>query len=720
MLAFLLLLQVISASTPISGTVVDQSGAPVPGALVQIGSDTVATKADGFFILTTNDAPPWRLRASLAGFEPVDLTVTVLDAPLRIVLRPSGVAESVTVTAWRGPGGAGAAAAPVTVVGRDAIAAGPGYALDDALRQVPGFSLFRRNSSRSANPTTQGVTLRGLSASGASRTLVLVDGAPLNDPFGGWIAWNRVPVASIARVEVMRGGGSDLYGADAIGGVVQVVSGDPQRDALDAQIEAGSERTRRASAFAAAARAGWFASLAGEAQQTIGYVPIAPASRGAVDTPAGSRSRVAALTGGRRFAPGALVRARASVFHETRTNGTPLTTNATTARDAHLQGQAIVGGGAASAIAGGTRQTYDQSFSTVVADRSREDQSRTQRVPSESWFASGQWSRGWSPVQLLAGAETRVVTGTTAEIPYTRGSPGATTVAGGRQQVSGAFLQAALMRSRAWSAVVGVRADRATVAPNRGAGHGDATFSPRVSVGWRIAEPWTARFSVTRAFRTPTLNERYRGFRVGNVVTSANDLLRPERLTGLDGSLAWSRDGASARAVWFWNDVRDVVANVTLASTPTLITRQRRNAGRARSRGLEMETTWRVTPALTLRGALAATRARLLEAPEGLTGKTVPQVPAAQATAGVDYRRGEWSGSTLLRVFGRQYDDDRNDFVLRTVTTADAQVERRLGRGLSAFVAAENLFDADVESGRTPILTLGQPRTVRAGLRVRR
>ena len=56
-----------------------------------------------------------------------------------------------------------------------------------------GFSLFRRSGSRYANPTSQGVSLRGLGASGARRALVLVDGLPLNDPFGGWVYWARVP-----------------------------------------------------------------------------------------------------------------------------------------------------------------------------------------------------------------------------------------------------------------------------------------------------------------------------------------------------------------------------------------------------------------------------------------------------------------------------------------------------------------------------------------------
>ena len=52
---------------------------------------------------------------------------------------------------------------------------------------------------------------------------------PLNDPFGGWVYWSRLPQAAIDRVEIVRGAASDLYGADAVGGVIQVVPADVRR-----------------------------------------------------------------------------------------------------------------------------------------------------------------------------------------------------------------------------------------------------------------------------------------------------------------------------------------------------------------------------------------------------------------------------------------------------------------------------------------------------------
>ena len=58
---------------------------------------------------------------------------------------------------------------------------------------------------------------------------MLANGIPLNDAFGGWVYWDKVPQAAIDRIEVQRGSGTDLYGADAVGGVVQILTVRPGR-----------------------------------------------------------------------------------------------------------------------------------------------------------------------------------------------------------------------------------------------------------------------------------------------------------------------------------------------------------------------------------------------------------------------------------------------------------------------------------------------------------
>src|SRR5687767_5717098 len=165
----------------------------------------------------------------------------VLHMLLAAALLLAQMSETITVTATRTETRVADTPASVFVLSEEVLAATAAPTIDDALRQVAGFTLFRRSGSRVANPTAQGVTLRGVGASGASRALVLDDGVPLNDPFGGWVYWGRVPMSSLDRAEVLRGGASDLYGSSAMGGVIQFIR--RRSDGLRADLSAGSHQT---------------------------------------------------------------------------------------------------------------------------------------------------------------------------------------------------------------------------------------------------------------------------------------------------------------------------------------------------------------------------------------------------------------------------------------------------------------------------------------------
>ena len=364
-------------------------------------------------------------------------------APARAEATPPRRAEQVTVTATRQPSRIEDAPASVAVLPRAALDATAAPTLDDALRQVVGFSLFRRSGSRFANPTSQGVSLRGLGASGASRALVLVDGLPLNDPFGGWVHWARVPRLSLERLEVLRGGASDLYGSTALGGVVQAVTREPAAGpALDAEASGGGLGTYDGSLSAAGTRGAWGGRFSGQLFHTDGYVPVEEASRGAVDVAAWSRHAAGDASLERRIGQGRLF-ARASAFGEDRGNGTPLQVNDTRVVVGALGADwGEAGRGAWTARGWGQSQLYHQSFSALSADRAREDLTRLQRVPATAFGASLQRSQAiGSRQRLLVGADARSVDGTTQETAYARGVATSRVEAGGRERTAAVFAE---------------------------------------------------------------------------------------------------------------------------------------------------------------------------------------------------------------------------------------------------------------------------------------
>lgn len=367
------------------------------------------------------------------------IAAAIFAALLRFAADPQRITESVSVTA----GGAGrvAVTATATVLDRPALAASPSSTLDQALGATPGFSLFRRNSSRTANPTTQGVTLRGLAASGASRTLVIADTVPLNDPFGGWVYWNRVPAAAIDRVEVVRGGSSDVFGSDALAGVVRVIS---RRDsAAEIRVEGGSEGTARVSAYAGAAGA-LSASGGVERAATDGYIPIAPESRGVVDTAAGSEydsaiGRAALVLAGTHLEGGG------SWLAEDRGNGTPAQRNATRVAAGFLAARRAGFGGLWEVRARRQGQDYDQTFSAVAGDRASERLTSGQAIDVATQAFDVSWGRDVRGASVLvsvfghdttADAKSRTFLPNGAILTISGGLPGERSLGGSGQVVA--------------------------------------------------------------------------------------------------------------------------------------------------------------------------------------------------------------------------------------------------------------------------------------------
>ena len=708
-------------ASSISGVVVDVAGLAVGGAQITVRSaegrtSSVTAGPDGRFTIS---GPVTSLRVAAPGF--ADAEVEPTGAEVQIVLRPATLAESVVVTATRGAERlpSASSATVVTAAELSNIAAG---AMDDVLRNTPGFSLFRRSSSRVANPTTQGVTLRGVSGSGASRTLVLSDGIPLNDPFGSWVYWNRVPQASVDRVEVVRGATGDLYGSDALGGVVQVLTFAPDRTRARATIEGGSLDTFRGSMFGGWERNGWAATGAYEGTTTDGAYTVAPEARGPVDTRADSDYQTGFFTAGRQdTAWNAWI--KGALYSEDRGNGTPLQVNTTDWHQISGTGGGSLAGGVWEAHVAGSGQDYYQTFTAVAADRASERLTTEQTTDTSFATVGGQWTRLFGRTTLIAGADFHRTESTVEELRYslTNVQTGPF-FAGGTERTFGGYARASIPLADTFTVELGGRLDDWLSEPT------DATlpdksvtfFSPRASVAWRQGR-YAIQGAVYHANRPPTLNELHRGFRVGNVVTNPNPLLDPETLTGVEGGVLVSWTKVSARMTAFFNDLDGAISNITLSSTPTQITRERRNSDKIRANGVEFEADARLTPTFSVNGQLVFTSShyRGSVATPAIEGNHVPQVPEIQGGVGVTWTDPRIvTAAAQVRFSGEQFDDDLNQFVLGAFGVMDVQVSRAVTRGLVGFLAVENVFDQVYDTGRTPIRLVGWPRTFRVGLRI--
>jgi outer membrane receptor protein involved in Fe transport len=349
----------------------------------------------------------------------------------------------------------------------------------------------------------------------------------------------------------------------------------------------------------------------------------------------------------------------------------------------------------------GNRNDYHQTFSAIAANRASERLTVDQRVPSRSAGGSVQWTHPIGRTQaLIVGAEGRAVGGRDEEPPNR---------VEGHERSGAIFIEDIADIGTSTNVTVAIRGDswRNFDANRNGVAlseRSDTAWSPRASLLFRATDRLAFTAAAYRAFRAPTLNELYRPFRVGNVMTLANESLAPERLSGFE---VGTRSGP-IRLTLFSMTVTDTIANVTLTTTPTLITRQRQNLGSSRSRGAEIEYS------RVLANGWSASAGYLIADATLSSGARTPQVPRHQATMQLAYRsfggvQGRWSSM--------QFDDDLNQFRLRGYFAVDLFAAYPIGSRFDATIALENIFDRRIQTAATPVITLGQPRAARLGLR---
>jgi iron complex outermembrane recepter protein len=732
----------------VEGVVLDSLRAPLVNALVWYSSPHYVsgkelTGIDGEFAFDIKTAEPIRFIVEVDGFSRAEVPLNLVRGETRrleVVLTPDPIRGEVTVTASRVPLEINDTAASVRVISTAELETTAAPTIDDALRQIPGFQLFRRSGSRIANPTAQGVSLRGVGASGASRALVLVDGIPINDPFGGWVYWGRVPRQSLDRVEVVRGAASDLYGSAALGGVVGMITKATMGPLLSFETSYGNQKSLDGSFFTGTSYRQLNFSLAGELQNTNGYIVVPEQQRGPIDTRVDSRHSAINLRIAYDKSQTKQFFVRGVYFRETRNNGTPLQTNATLIRE--LSGGAnaeVPSVGSVAVRLYISRQLLDQNFSAVVANRATETLTRLQRVPAQVGGVSLQSSRGLGDRQtVIFGVDAREVRGASDEIAYVQGRATSFLGAGGRERDWGVFVKDIVNVTPRLTVTGGARFDHwrnyqahsdvrpvngATTVVNNFVDRNERAISPQLAVLYKPNDRLGLFASSYGAFRAPTLNELYRSFRVGNVLTLANEQLRAERLWGGEGGMSIrSRDQRfSLRSSVFWTQISRSIANVTIATTPDLITRARRNLGSTRARGLELESDFKLRKTWSVSAGYMFADSTVLKFPAtaDLEGRRIPQVARHNFTFQTQYSKPSLLNVALQgRASSSQFDDDLNLFRLPGYFTLDAFALRRLTSSADVFIAVENLFDRQYFTGRTPVGTLGPPRLLRVGFKL--
>lgn len=570
-----------------------------------------------------------------------------------------------------------------------------GVNMDDRLALVPGFSLFRRSSSLAANPTTQGVSLRGLGSTGASRTLVLWDGVPLNSAFGGWVYWTRVNPDELDRVEVSQSASTSVFGDRAMGGSLGLFSPERSRAGGWVGYQGGNEATNLVEGAGSLSWANrWSASVTGRAFTTDGYFIVPFYARGPIDTPANVRF----VAGSTRLDYSGTIDhlfLRFDLLAEDRDNGTKLQHNSTSLGTiaANYSRESAIG--TWSLLGYHTREEYRASFSAIGDSRQTERLTSVQSVPAEATGGAAMWQKASSRWSLLAGGDFQRTEGYSLETLY----PTGTRNGGGVQLQAGGFTQANVSWRRA-TFYGGLR--------GQDAGNGYAFWSPSGGIVYGL-EHWRLRASGFRGFRAPTLNELYRAFRAGNALTLANPDLHPETLSGAEAGADYVSGTLRISATAFLSSLDGLITNVTRSITPSLITRQRANAASALVRGVQASVSkqWR---------SWGGEISWLLADSRYATGYRIPQVPKNYGSARVFWTHRGAQLAAAMRASSLQLEDDLNLYILPGYSVFQLTARQSLKKGFTLQAAFDNLFNRQYVTGYSPTPLVGSPLLWRLGI----
>ena len=621
--------------------------------------------------------------------------------------------------------------------------------LDAVLGKDPSFSLYRRQSSLFANPTSSGVSLRRTGASATSRTLVLRDGIPQNDPFGGWISWIRYDSGMLESLQLVPAASASVWGNQSAAGTVQLTSRTPERTGGQLRSTVGNHETWAGAVSADFVSDGGNFALQTNAYtlQSEGFYGLTASQRGSVDRRLDIDARGLDLRSVFQPTDEFTLESTLSLFEEERGNGTALARNSTDAFDLSLRGTWERDALTHQIVAYYQQRDFAAQFSSVNDDRSAETPALDQfDVPGTG--LGGGFTTAWHPsdsIDLTLGADVRHLTGETNEdAGFVNGAFLRRRRAGGDETFTGAFARAAFKpdtgtqielsgRVDYWSLTNSERVERhpktrALLLDYQYADRDGFEPSLALTLQQEIGDTLTLTASTSTSFRAPTLNELYRPFRVRNDITEGNVALDPERFYSIDAGATWKPDDAFTLSnTFFVHWINDAIANVPITDPATAANlgifvpaggslQLRDNVDEARVMGLETRADWKASDLFNVSLAYQLTETEFTEShfQPSLQGNEFPHSPNHQATLSV-------SGSPTDRLewfVSATYSSEVFDDAL-SVRPLDAYWNTGLGLAfevndhLTLRAQIDNVLDEEIQTGNASygLLTTGQPRS---------
>jgi len=698
----------------LSGRVTDPDGKAVVNAEVVFSGPSatplkVRTADDGTFELAAIDAGRYTVVASAPGLvsHAHSIDVTSTTAPLDIPLHLTAVNETMVVSAAQIDQPLSRTPDSVTVISGREIDAKQQFTLAAVMRSVAGVTI-----QQNGGPGT--VTSLFTRGGESDFTLVLVDGIRAN-AFGGGMDLSQVPLDDVERIEVLRGPQSALYGSDAIGGVVQIITRSGGRPSGQAQVETGSRDMRRAAAATTGDVNGLHWQLGGNYFEDAGFTGKA-ANGQTVSNDDAREQQASASLGWRHPRSGGDVQGSFQYLFTDRGSA-----GAYGSDPAHrYSGVDTISRGTTRRLGGGARwmqpwfgaasrvrqrveydvADYDLHFGSQFGASDGNSHRSHARVQTDVAASAAVGFSGGLEWLGESGASTFITAGSGGQVPIERG-------------VLGVFGEARWNAGQRATLTVGVRGERIT----RDALAADPlAFSPRpafpeetinsinpkVAASFAATERTRLRGSFGTGIRPPDAFE---------IAFTDNSGLKPERSKSGEFGITHTaaRGAVQLDATAFFNSYTDLIVSVGRAFAG--VSRYRTdNISNARARGMEWSAAWRLSAGVDLRGNYTFLDSEIL-AVNGSSAAPTPYAvgdallrrPRHSGSLDVSLTQGRVAGFAQLQIRGEALDAEPAFGPSGGLYLNDGHAVVNIGasfrplKAVEIFARALNLFDRDYE-----------------------
>jgi iron complex outermembrane receptor protein len=648
-----------------------------------------------------------------------------------------------------------------TVVTRDQIERSPARTLDQLLREVPGMNMTGAPYVVT-DPTGNQARMRGLSN---YKVLVLLDGIPIHDPFYGTVQWNKVPLATVERVEVIRGGSSALWGNLAVSGVINIISRKPAGTGGEVDASRGDMNTDRLAVVKNLTASDAFGlRLSGSIAHTDGYQTTPSQFLAALPGKATTRADERNVQVDASFRPNAALDGFLRVgYHDINQDiggyaygknqqRSPDFAGGLTARlgerdvaDIRLWRQLVAfdkTNGAGCYLQGNATCNTTTMTPTIVQYANAHDWNTYRETGG-----SAQISRRLSGLLegLQAGLDYRRISGEDAATTY--GTPTSVdvnsafisraNVGQGSQAMTGVFTQLKLrpldplqatfnLRYDTWSNTEGVSSMvkySGGVAGAQQGGSLDATHkssvNPSLALRWDLADDTALRAATYRAFRAPGLNNLYRTYSSSTSITIANPSLSPETLTGSEVGFDWQHRGLTLSGTAFTQTTRDMIATYKVTGNPPPVVAAicgntlpgncpstvnlYTNGQDARSQGLELMARYQASAAILLDASYTRTDTTYTRTSTGdPTAVQLGAVPPHVGTLGIGWNPDpRWKAYAQLRYTSGMYLDVNRTLPQPAFAVVNVSASHALQRDLDLYASVVNLFNTHYADNAT-------------------